>query len=745
MTASRHSHWLKEAWQGVFHHRKGWMTRELAREKVSAHLPQVPVRFKPDAITSSVCGYCSTGCSLKVHLKDEEAVNLSPHNRYPVNQGMACPKGWESLAVLDAASRGTHPLIRNLSGRRVETSWDYATKVFSERFKQITDQHGPESVAWLSTGQITTEEMATIGALAKFGMGWLHGDGNTRQCMATAVTAYKESFGFDAPPYTYADFEESDVVVLIGSNLCIAHPIMWQRLMQNKRNPRIIVVDPRNTETAQMATDHLAIRPKSDLELFYGIANLLIQNGWVDESYIETSTQDFGDFADFVKPFTVERVAGVTGLRIEQIEAFAQIIGTGGRVSFWWTMGVNQSHQSTRTAQSIINLALMTGNIGKPGTGANSITGQCNAMGSRLFSNTTSLMGGYSFLDASHRELVATRLGIPVSCIPDRNSLAYDQILDAVKVGKIKGLWVIATNPLHSWIDQCTASEIFEKLDFLVVQDMYHDTETALIADLFLPAAGWGEKEGTFINSERRVGLIRKVKTPPGGALSDLEICHRIARSYGCEEVLKGWESPEAVFGKLARLSEDQPCDFSGITSYRMVAEYGGIQWPYRSGDPLPEGFFENQRRLFEDGRYFHPDGKAKFVFSRNQPLPEAPDKAFPLLLITGRGSSAQWHTQTRTAKSAILRKLYPEHPYVEVHPEDAETYGIGNGQWVVAESRRARINVVVRLANTVQKGNVFIPLHYPETNQLTFPSFDPYARQPAYKACAIKLYIKEN
>ena len=256
-------------------------------------LGKVPARFKPDATTTMVCGFCSVGCGLNIHLKNGQAVNLTPTPDYPVNLGMACPKGWEALTPLAATDRATVPLLRDAHGELKPGDWDTAMQIFTVRFKAILDQHGPGALAWLGTGQICTEELAFLGAFAKFGRGMLHGDGNTRQCMATAVAAYKQSFGFDAPPYTYADFEQSDVIVLIGSNLCIAHPIMWQRVLRNPNQPEIIVLDPRRTETAIAATQHLALKPKSDLALLYGTANLLIQNGWLDRAFIDEHTAGF--------------------------------------------------------------------------------------------------------------------------------------------------------------------------------------------------------------------------------------------------------------------------------------------------------------------------------------------------------------------------------------------------------------------------------------------------------------------
>jgi len=334
-------------------------------------------------------------------------INLTPTLNYPVNLGEACPKGWEALTPLKAYDRATKPLMRNSRGELEEIDWQEAMEAFVNNFVSIQQKYGKESVAFLSTGQIPTEEMAVLGVLAKFGMGIIHGDGNTRQCMATAVTAYKQSFGFDAPPYTYKDFEESDCLIFVGANPCIAHPIMWERVAMNKHHPEIIVVDPRKTETAMAATKHYSLSPKSDLILFYGLAHILIEHEWLDQEYIDQHTKGFEEFKQHVKKFTTDMVSKETGLTVKQIQEFALFIHQGKRVSFWWTMGVNQGYEAVRTAQAIINITLMTGNSGRPGTGANSITGQCNAMGSRLFSNTTNLLGGHDFLNPGHRKKIA--------------------------------------------------------------------------------------------------------------------------------------------------------------------------------------------------------------------------------------------------------------------------------------------------------------------------------------------------
>lgn len=758
--------------------RSGPLTEELLLTPGRFDLGMLPSKAQPDAVARSICGFCSTGCSLDVHLREGRAIGSTPSNTYPVNLGMACPKGWEALSVLSSPDRAVAPLLRGASGELEPVDWDLALRTFVQRMKSIQSEHGPHSIAFLSTGQIVTEEMALLGALAKFGMGMLHGDGNTRQCMATAVTAYKESFGFDAPPYTYDDFEQSDVIVLVGSNLCIAHPILWQRILRNPHDPQIVVIDPRATETSMAATQDLAIYPKSDLTLLYGVARLLIENDWIDREFIAGHTEGFAGFAEFVKPYSLERVATETQLPPETIQRFAHTIHEGGRVSFWWTMGVNQSHQGVRTAQAIINLALMTGNIGRPGTGANSITGQCNAMGSRLFSNTTNLLGGHDFASPADRQKVARVLGIDEGLIPRQNSWPYHKILEGVLRGEIRGLWVVCTNPAHSWINQGQARDILDRLDFLVVQDMYHSTETAQMADLVLPAAGWGEKEGTFINSERRLGVVRPISPAPGQALSDFRIFQLVAEYWGCAEMFRGWQSPRHVFQFLKQLSAGQPCDFSGMEDYEMLDRCGGIQWPfpadqesgvrgqesgigsqsdanaecgirnaeYRTSIPHSEfripHSISSQRRLFEDGRFYHADGRARFVFEPPHAWPEPPSQRYPFVLLTGRGSAAQWHTQTRTAKSAVLRKLYPAEVYVEINPQDAKSLKIQPGQLVTVASQRGSLRARAFLTAAVRPGQLFIPMHYAVTNLLTDAVFDPYSHQPAYKACAVRIAV---
>lgn len=663
---------------------------------------------------------------------------MVPTRGYSVNDGSACPKGWEAMTPMTHAGRATRPLVRR-RGHLEPVSWERALEAFCDGVRKVQAERGPDSVAFLSTGQIVSEEMALLGALAKFGLGMVHGDGNTRQCMATAVTAYKECFGFDAPPYTYADLEESDVMVLVGSNLAVAHPIMFERLLRNPHAPEVIVVDPRATETAMVATRHLAAAPKSDQVLLYGMARELIARGAVDERFIAEHTTGFEEYAARVAVYDTDSVCDATGLDPDQYLGAIDAVAAGDRVSFWWTMGVNQGHAATRTAQAIIALALMTGNIGRPGTGANSITGQCNAMGSRMFSNTASLFCGRDTTDPEHRREVSEVLGIDADVIPDRPSWAYDQIIEGIVDGRIRGLWVIATNPAHSWINQSHLHQILDRLDLLVVQDLYADTETAQRADIFLPAAGWAEKEGTFINSERRVGRVRALHRPPGEARTDFEIFRGIAEVWGCGPMFRRWRTPADAFDLMVELSRGRPNDITGIGGHAGLDAAGdGIQWPHPAGTG-GDGV-GRERRLFADGVFPTADGRARFVYEAPTTAPERASDRYPLVLLTGRGSTAQWHTQTRTARSAVLAALAPGRLYLEMAPGDAAARGLRSGDLVKVSSRRGDIEATLFVTSSVGEGQVFLPMHDPTVNVLTAPGFDPYSRQPSYKHSAVQV-----
>jgi anaerobic selenocysteine-containing dehydrogenase len=722
----------------------GPRTAELSRQsgatdQYGAPLGQLPERALPTSTVQSICGFCATGCSLTVHLREGVPVNITPSGAYPVNRGAACPKGWEALAQLRSPDRLTTPLVRDDSGSLLPVDWDIAAKVFCDRMRAVQRAHGPSAVAFLSTGQIPTEEMALLGAFTKFQMGMVHGDGNTRQCMATSAVAHKESFGFDSPPFTYEDFEESDVIVLIGSNLCIAHPIMWERIVRNRHGPEIVVIDPRRTETAAASSVHIQPSPGSDLVLLMSVAHVLVELEAVNLEFVNSHTTGFAEWKAAINDWSPEVASAQCAVPPEQIRAVAQIIAEGKRVSLWWTMGVNQGHQAVRTAQAIINIALMTGNIGRPGTGANSITGQCNAMGSRIFANTTNLFGGRSFTDPAHRAEVASILHIDPARIPKESSFAYDQIIDGIETGQIKALWIIATNTVHSWLDQDRTRCLLEQLDFLVVQDLFADTATASIADLVLPAAGWGEKDGTFINAERRLGRIRRFADPPGHAKSDFDIVKTLAAAWGDDEWITRWSTPGDAFARIKELSAGRPCDMTEIEFEDL--DRTGMQWPQPNAtkDATTDDSSVN-RRLFADGHFFHADGKARFVTDMPVASPETVDVEFPLVLLTGRQSSAQWHTGTRTERSAVLRSISVPIDVIQLNPADAALRNISHGDPVVVRSRRGSEQLVAFVSPIVRQGEVFGSMHHPSLNRLTRMTIDPHSRQPAAKQSCVQV-----
>lgn len=720
----------------LLYSKTGPLTEQLRLAKAQERGLLLPAAEQNQTMEQTTCGFCSTGCSLSVRMGPDGPTGVVPDEAAHVNRGTACPKGWEALKPLTSKNRATQPLLRRPNGAMTPATWNEATDKFCSRFKSIKDQFGPSALAFLSTGQITTEEMAYLGTLAKFGLEFRHGDGNTRQCMATSAVAYKQSFGFDAPPYTYADFEHSDVIFLVGSNLCLTHPIMWSRIKNSTRSPIIITIDPRSTETTQASHIHIPITPKADLHFFYELSRMIIERDGVAEGFINRHTNNFAAYKEFLLNLDRDDNLRRTGQTEELINEITALILSGKRCSFWWTMGVNQSHQGVLTAQAIINLALMTGNIGKPGTGANSITGQCNAMGSRLFSNTTTLLGGRNFANPIHRQEVAEILGISNRMIPDHPGFAYDQILEQIEKGTIKGLWVIATNTAHSWLSRKRVQKLLKKLEFLVVQDMYHSTETSQLADLILPAAGWGEKSGTFINSERRINVVKKLQPAPGQALSDLEIFQRIAQVWGVGEFLRSWASPEDIFEALKKLSKKTPCDFSQIRDYHHIEEAGGIQWPHAANLKARD----HERRLFEDQKFFHKDGKAKFIFALPKESKSTPDQEFPLWLITGRGSSAQWHTETRTAESPILTKMCQRQPFAEVNPRDGQKYRIEDRAITEITTKTGTITALLVYNCAMPEGCIFLSMHHPETNNLTFWELDEQSRQPAFKSTTASL-----
>ena len=688
-------------------------------------------------VVRSTCNYCSIACNFDFHVNDNGFIErVKPSEDYPVNQGFCCVKGLNLDKQNTIYENPVLPLIRKENGEFEHISWDEAFKVFADKVKKIQDKYGKESFAFLSTGQLLSEEMALAGHIGRNFLGG-NGDGNTRLCMATAVVAYKQSFGFDAPPYTLDDLEHSDVMIFIGCNPIVAHPILWSRVAKNKnKNKKVIVIDPRKSETAVRADMWIDIKPKSDIRLLYTLANVLIEKGWIDEEFIKNSTEDFEGFKNHVKKYDINDVEEYTGISKGKVLELAEIIHKGEKVSLWWTMGVNQGFQAVRTAQAIINIALMTGNIGRPGTGANSITGQCNAMGSRIFSNTTGLYGGGEYSDVKRRKAIAEILEIDEELLPKKPTKPYNEIVDGINKGEIKALWVLATNPLVSWINDLEFKEAAEKLEFLAVQDIYSDTETARYAHLILPSTSGLKKEGVIINTERRLSKVQPVLDKKENELSDYDIMLGIGKALGMGSLLDNWKSPKEAFEVLKKCTKGMPCDMTGV-DYDELNGSEGVQWPYRENEKIKN----NQRRLFEDGKFYTPNRKAKFIYEDIMNPPYDKSEEYPYILNTGRATVGQWHTQTRTREIPDVEAIKVKEGYINLNTDLAEELDIKENDIVKVTSPNGVSNrFLVKLSRTVKKDQLYAPMHYIQANSILPSVFDTYSKEPNYKYAPVKI-----
>ena len=689
----------------------------------------------------STCNLCALACNLDFYVEDGKIEKVAPTVDYPVNQGFCCIKGLNLHKQQTKIKARKAPLLRDENGNMKEISWEEGFKTFAEKMTAIQEKYGKESVAFISTGQMPTEDMALLGHVGRNYMK-INGDGNTRLCMATSVVAHKQSFGFDAPPYTLNDAELSDTIIFIGANPVIAHPVFWGRVRKNT-TAKVITIDPRKSETAINSDIWIDIKPKADLVLLYTLANVLIEKNWIDVDYIEKHSEGFEEFKAHVAKFTLENVEKETGISAERVLELAEIIHNGERVSFWWTMGVNQGYQAVRTAQSIINLAVMTGNIGRPGTGANSLTGQSNAMGSRAFSNTAGLYGGGDFDNPVRRKAVAEALGVDESVLATKPTIPYNQIIERAISGEIKGLWVVCTNPRHSWANNEEFRKAAENLDFLVVQDIYEDTHTAQLADLFLPSVPGIKKEGVFINTERRLSKMNPIIAKEEGEKSDFEIFYGIGQALGMGSLLDNWKTPRDVFELLKKCSKGMPCDITGVT-YEMLegpemSGSRGVQWPFRAGEVL----VEDERRLYEDGNYYTPSKKVKFHFEDIAENPTVASEEFPYIFNSGRGTVGQWHTQVRS-REIEANKIYSKESYVLMNPELAKELNIAENERVKIASQNGVTNEFnVVYSDTVKKNHLYAPIHYIETNSLTPSIYDPYSKEPSYKTVAVNIIKK--
>lgn len=681
-----------------------------------------------DTWTKTTCGYCSVGCGMLVGTANGKAVTVRGDPDHPVNRGKLCPKGLSEHLMIGAPTRATTPMMR-LGGRGTPLqpiTWDEALGVMVNRIRALQKEHGKDTLGVISTGQLVTEEFYALGKLVQLGFGTKNYDGNTTLCMASAVSGYKLSFGSDGPPGSYVDMEQADVVLLIGANIADNHPILCNRLRKNPRQT-LIVVDPRVTKTAMMADIHLPIKPRSDIALLNGIAFILLRDDLLDRKFLKEHVEDFDEFRTFINDYTPEAVSRATGLSTETIENVAYLYGNASAAFIGWTMGVNHSTQGAATVTAINNLALLTGNIGRAGAAPFSITGQCNAMGSRESSFTSALPGYRKFENHADRSDLAQIWNIDEAEIPTRRGLAYPDIIEAALARRITALWFIATNPVVSFPNTTLLTEALTTAEFIVVQDGFFPTPTMEFADLVLPAAIWGEKEGTYTNSERRVSKVNRFVAPPGEARTDFDIFLEIASRLGLRKRLfPGWASTYDAWLEWQKVSAGRMCDYSQF-NWQQLEEEGGAQWGGTS--------------LYCHGVFPRDGGRALLHRVPCLPFAEQPDREFDLILNTGR-TVEHWHTRTKTGTIAMLENMVPN-AWLEMNPIDARRLSLQQHDRVTLISRRSRVqNVELRITGIVAPGQVFMPFHFVEQNSnlITLGAFDPISREPNFKQCAVRV-----
>ncbi len=688
----------------------------------------------------TTCNYCSVGCSIEIGLdEDKKIVTSRGHAGADVNRGKLCIKGLLEHDLFNSPGRGTDPLIREKHYEAFEkTTWDKALDTASEKIKNIQEKYGRDSFAVVSTGQLLTEEFYTLGKLTRGCIGTNNYDGNTTLCMASAVSGYKRSFGSDGPPGCYADFEHTHCLMAFGSNLPEQHPIIYWRLKEalEKRKFPLIVIDPRVTMLAQFADIHLPITPGTDCVLINAMLYVIFDEGLQDQAYIDANTQGFEELKSVVQDYNPKSAQHLCGIDEDTIRNVARLYARAPAAMSIWTMGINQSTHGSDGVCNINNLNLVTGNIGKPGGTSLSITGQCNAMGTREWSSCSGLPGYRLLENENHREEIANFWGIDPEFFPKKRGLTQTDIFPAIETGEIKGLWLIATNPMTSMPNTARIRKAFENLELLIVQDVYEDVETNQYSHIYFPASVWAEKEGVHTNTERRVNLISNVIPAYANSKPDFWIFKEMSKRFDNGKAIDFPETPEETFEEMKKLSvgEGRTLDISGM-SYEKIREARGIQWPYREGT---EGLL-GDARLYTDGKFQTPSKKANLIAVKFFNNNEQPCNEYPFWLNSGRVVE-HFHTRTRTGKIGNCNKFSPT-PYMEMNPDAAQELGIAHQTYVRLTSRRGDAVVLVQLTQRVPRNMVFIPFHFYDcVNRLTLGLLDPYSRQPAFKQCSVRV-----
>ena len=697
---------------------------------------------QPSTSLTSTCCYCGVGCGVVINKEKDGNITVEGDKNHPVNKGMLCSKGMNlHYTANDYSDRLLYPQMRyNKNMPLQKVSWDDALDRTVAVFKTFIDKYGPDSVAFYASGQCLTEEYYVINKLMKGFIGSNNIDTNSRLCMSSAVVGYKMALGEDSVPVCYDDIELADCFYVTGANPAWCHPILWRRVEAHKSaniNTKIIVVDPRITDSSAIADLHLQINPGTDITLNHAIGRLLIENGDIDLDFITNHAEGFESYKLGVFERTLQESAEICGLNEEDIQLAAKYIGDAKGFITMWTMGLNQSAIGVNKNLSLINLNLITGHIGKPGSGPLSLTGQPNAMGGREVGGLSNLLPAHrNLLNSAHREEVQKFWG--GAKISDKPGLTATEMFEALNDGRLKAIWIICTNPLFSLPNVRLAEKALKKAKFVVVQDISNKPESLKYADVILPAAAWSEKEGTMTNSERRISYFNKINDAPGEALPDAEIICRFAKKMG----YKGFDfpSPADIYLEHTKLTKGTNIDITGL-SYEILKEKKTVQWPYpkrEKGQGTP--------RLFIDKKFPTPSQKAIIHTVPDTLTSEKPDEDYPLILTTGRVRD-HWHTMSKTGKVNKL-KQHTKQAFLEINPEDAFRLNIEEDTVVSVKSKRGNVQVKAKITTNIKKGVVFLPMHWGKIlgndlnrcNNVTNDLLDPISKEPDFKYCAVEV-----
>ncbi len=705
------------------------------------------VATTPTKTVSTTCPYCGVGCGVRATVRADGQVEVQGDADHASNFGRLCVKGSALGDTLDLDGRLLHPQLRAVDGSLQRASWDEALDKVAKGFADVIARHGPDAVALYVSGQILTEDYYVANKLMKGFIGSANIDTNSRLCMSSAVAGHKRAFGEDLVPCSYEDLEQADLVVLTGSNTAWCHPILFQRLTRAKEarpEMKIVAIDPRRTATCELADLHLPLRAGTDVRLFNGLLSYLARHGHADKDFIDAHTSGLDDaLAAAADSADIAALARACKLDPQDVQAFFELFASTTKVITAFSMGVNQSSSGTDKVNSIINCHLLTGRIGRAGMGPFSLTGQPNAMGGREVGGLANMLAAHMELaNPVHRDIVQDFWQSPA--MADKPGLKAVDLFEAIEQGKVKAVWVIATNPVVSLPDADQARRALAQCEFVVSSDIVMRTDTNDAAHVLLPALGWGEKDGTVTNSERRISRQRAFLPAPGEARADWDILCDVARRMGFAGF--DYAGQHEIFDEHARLSAwrngtddsrhaPRMFDIGGLAGLGKddYDDFEPVQWPVQAATS------HGTQRLFEDGRYAFGDGRARFVATAARAPANTTDDEFPLILNTGRVRD-QWHTMTRTGKAARLSDHIPE-PFVDMHPQDALLCGVGEGKLARVSSRWGAMVARVRFGGGIPRGSVFVPIHWNDqfssdarVGAVVNPVVDPVSGEPEFK-----------